>query len=177
MYQFVFFRRFENRDTGDNRGADFQNFLQPQNFADPRKTVIPVYKELTITSSVPILYHTRFHNYWTKIILCMYLNQIKHKKTHSKYHTIKVNEFFSFFPFCHSRMLADLRIQARKSLLGSMYKVFSSSSSFASSLYLPIPMHWHNILKTFRLFFSLSEHTFPHEERYVNTHNETTLRA
>ena len=39
----IFFPRFKNRDTGDNRGADFQNFLQPRNFADPRKTVIPGY--------------------------------------------------------------------------------------------------------------------------------------
>ena len=38
----IFFQRFKNRDTGDNRGADFQNFLQTLNFADPRKTVIPV---------------------------------------------------------------------------------------------------------------------------------------
>ena len=36
-----FFPRFKNRDTGGNRGADFQKFLQPRNFADPRKTVIP----------------------------------------------------------------------------------------------------------------------------------------
>ena len=34
-YRKIFLPRFKNR------GADFQKFLQPRNFADPRKTVIP----------------------------------------------------------------------------------------------------------------------------------------
>ena len=39
MHQlFFFFPRFKNRNTSDNRGADFQNFLQLQNFADLWKT-------------------------------------------------------------------------------------------------------------------------------------------
>ena len=41
MYNYSF-PRFKNSDTGDKLRADFQNFLQPRNFADMRKTVIQV---------------------------------------------------------------------------------------------------------------------------------------
>ena len=33
MSVWFFFPRFKNRDTSDNRGADFQKLLQPRNFA------------------------------------------------------------------------------------------------------------------------------------------------
>ena len=48
LYQLFFFLRFKNHDTADNHGADFQFFLQPRNFADPQKTVIPEYSGMLL---------------------------------------------------------------------------------------------------------------------------------
>ena len=39
--QSFFFPRFKNRNTGDNRGADFQKFLQPWNFANSAENCDP----------------------------------------------------------------------------------------------------------------------------------------
>ena len=51
-YRKFFFHRFKYRVTDHNRGADFQFFLQPRNFADPQKTVIPVIKNNSCLNSL-----------------------------------------------------------------------------------------------------------------------------
>ena len=37
----IFFQRFKNRDTGDNRGADFQNFLTAAEFRGSKENCDP----------------------------------------------------------------------------------------------------------------------------------------